>query len=194
MGKDPSRAERFGTAMSGLITSEGYELHHVVDNVPWASIGTGTVVDMGGSHGDVMIAVAQTFPYLHCIVQDLSSTVESSPQPPANLENRVSFMVHDFFTEQPIKRAAVYYFRWIFHNWSDAYCLKILRNLIPALEQGALIVINDVCLPEPNTLPVMMERHIRFDFDPFLEWSSNSSSQDVRFSDAAVTELSRARK
>lgn len=164
MGKDPCRAERFSAAMSGLITSEGYELHHVVGNIPWASVGTGTVVDLGGSHGDAMMAVAQSFPSLHCIVQDLPQIIESSPLPPAHLKDRISFMAHDFFTEQPMKGAAIYFFRWIFHNWSDAYCLKILQNLIPALEPGALILVNDACLPEPNTLPLMMERHIRFDF------------------------------
>ncbi len=166
MEKDPRRAERFGAGMSALMTSEGYELHHVIENIPWASIGTGTVVDIGGSHGDAMIAVAKSFPSLHFIVQDLPHTIETSPQLPPDLKHRISFMVHDFFTAQPIKGAAVYYLRWIFHNWSDTYCIKILRNLIPALEPGARIIVNEVCLPEPNTLPLMTERDIRFEFVP----------------------------
>ena len=71
-------------------------------------------------------------------------------------------MSHDFFTEQSVKNADVYFFRWIFHNWSDEYCVRILRNLIPALKPHARIVLNDACLPEPNTLSVMAERRVRY--------------------------------
>jgi len=53
----------------------------------------------------------------------------------------------DFFTEQP-SVADVYYFRWIFHNWSDKYCIQILRNLIPSLRPGARIVIHERVLPD----------------------------------------------
>ena len=62
--EDPRRAERFGASMSALITSKGYELHYIIENIPWASFGSGTVVDLGGSHGDAMIAVAKQFPTL----------------------------------------------------------------------------------------------------------------------------------
>lgn len=45
---------------------------------------------------------------------------------------------------------AVYYFRWIMHNYSIPYAVKILKNLVPALKPGARIVINDHCLREPG--------------------------------------------
>lgn len=45
---------------------------------------------------------------------------------------------------------AVYYFRWIMHNYSTPYAVKILKNLVPALKPGARIVINDHCLREPG--------------------------------------------
>jgi len=70
-------------------------------------------------------------------------------------------MAHDFLTEQPVKYADVYFFRWIFHNWSDKYCIKILRNLIPALKVNARIVINDNVLPEPGTMPIFREERLR---------------------------------
>ena len=49
LGKDPQRAARFSAGLSALITSEGYELHHIFDRTPWASFGSVTVVDLGGS-------------------------------------------------------------------------------------------------------------------------------------------------
>jgi len=73
----------------------------------------------------------------------------------------------DILTPQPIVGADVYYLRNIFHNWSDQYCIKILRNLIPALQPGASIVINDVVIPKPGTLSPTRERDIRSAKEPF---------------------------
>lgn len=162
ISKYPFRAERLGKGMSALITSEGYEPRHIIEKVPWASLRGETIIDIGGAHGDTALAIAKSNPSLKIIVQDLQPVIESRPKFTIDLEDRVTFMAHDFFTEQPIKNAAVYLFRWIFHNWSDKYCLLILRNLIPALKPNARIIINDVCLPEPNTLSLSVERQIRY--------------------------------
>lgn len=70
-------------------------------------------------------------------------------------------MAHDFITPQPIHGADVYIFRWIFHNWSDKYCVRILKNLIPALKPGAKIVVNDTVLPQPGVLSNWQESRIR---------------------------------
>ncbi|KAI9873469.1 MAG: hypothetical protein M1830_000374 [Pleopsidium flavum] len=158
----PDRAKRFGNAMSSFTTGTGYDLKHLVDNYPWASIGNGTVVDVGGSHGFVCIRLASSFPSIHFIVQDLPEVVDAgSSKMPAAMSDRVTFMAHDFLTEQPVKGADIYFFRWIFHNWSDKYCTQILRSLIPALKPGARVVIMDNVLPEPNTLPLWPEERIR---------------------------------
>ena len=44
----------------------------------------------------------------------------------------------------------VYFFRWIFHNYSTQYAVKILQSLIPALKPGARVIINDHCLRDPG--------------------------------------------
>jgi hypothetical protein len=46
----------------------------------------------------------------------------------------------------------VYYFRSIFHNWADKYCVKILQNLVPALKKGARIIIHERVLPTLDAL------------------------------------------
>ena len=96
-------------------------------------------------------------------MQELASAVDSGASSlPSELSNRVEFMPHDFFTEQPDKGADVYSFRWIFHNWSDEYCIRILRSLTPALKNGAMILINDNVLPEPGTMGFWQERRLRY--------------------------------
>jgi hypothetical protein len=111
----------------------------------------------------VSIAIAEKNPSLKFIVQELPSmrppNVVGNLTPP-ELEGRVTLTTHDFFTPQPIT-ADIYYFRWIFHNCSDVYAIKILQNLVPALKPGAKILINDGILPEPGTIGVMEEKSIR---------------------------------
>lgn len=147
--------------MSLLSLDDGYSPRHLVDNYPWASIGKGTVVDVGGSHGSFSLAIAQAFP-LTCIVQDKPEVLaDLTTAVPTDLKDRLKFMAHDFFAEQPVHDADVYLFRWIFHDWSDKYSVRILKALIPALKKGARIVIHEYILPEPGAIPLLQERQLR---------------------------------
>ena len=117
---------------------------------------------MGGSHGFACIHLAKVFPDLNFVVQDLPPVVATGAKTlPSELADRIEFMVHDFLKEQPVKNADVYFFRWIFHNWSDKYCIQILRNHILALRKGSCIAINDNVLPEPGALPLWREERLR---------------------------------
>ena len=140
--------------------AEGYEPVHLVENYPWAAIGAGTVVDVGGSLGVFGIAIAERFPRLNCIVQDQLEVIADA-KVPSGLEDRVSFMAHDFFSVQPVKNADVYLFRWIFHDWSDEYATRILKALTPALKNDARIVVHEYVLPRPGVLPNHRERVLR---------------------------------
>ena len=161
--ENPERMNRFKDAMSFLQTFPGLETSHVVGAFDWASLGDGLVVDVGGSHGLVCQDLAKAFPSLRLVVQDLPKVVEDAKAKlPAEFADRVTFMVHDMFTEQPIKGADVYYFRWILHDWSDKYCIKILKSLIPALKPGARVMFSERCLEAPCTLPLRQERWNRF--------------------------------
>ena len=86
---------------------------------------------------------------------------------PTDLKGRVTFMAHDFFEPQPVKKAKAYFLRAILHDWGNPTCVKILRNLLPALEDGDRVLISDSILPPPNVLPNNLESRIR-SVDPFL--------------------------
>ncbi|KAI0900092.1 S-adenosyl-L-methionine-dependent methyltransferase [Annulohypoxylon nitens] len=158
----PERARRFGNAMRSFTQGTGFELSHIVDNFPWRDIENGTVVDVGGSQGFVCFALARKYPALSFVVQDLDPVIAAADKDaPADLSSRVKFMVHDFLSEQPVRGADVYFFRWIFHNWSDKYCIQILRNLIPALKPGAKIIVNDNVPPQPGVMSRWQEDRLR---------------------------------
>ena len=166
--KTPARLQRFAQAMSTFSISSTAEPARLISAYPWATLGKGekaTLVDMGGSFGSASIVLAEQFPNLRCIVQDLPGTIAKT-KVPAGLEDRITFMAHDFFTEQSVV-ADVYFFRFIFHDWSDKYCVLILKNLVPALKPGALILINEFVLPESGATPSERERSIRYFIIPF---------------------------
>lgn len=106
-------------------------------------------------------ALAKSFPSLKFIVQDLESVISSANLAPET-SSRIELMAYDFLTEQPVKNADVYFFRWIFHNWSDKYCIQILKNQIPALKNNAKIIVVDNVLPEPGTLSLWQEERLRY--------------------------------
>ena len=162
MSSNEERARRFAGAMEAFGGGPDISPSFLVKGFPWASLGEGTVVDVGGSSGAVSVAIAEANPSLRFIVQDRPEVIESakSNSMSNHLEERIKFMAHDFMSEQPVI-ADVYLFRYIFHNWPDAYAIKILRQLIPALKPGALVLINDHLLPEPNTSSLTMEREVR---------------------------------
>ncbi|GKT62234.1 O-methyltransferase [Colletotrichum tofieldiae] len=165
-GKDPARAKRFGGAMLSLTGGEGYEVKYLVDSYDFSDIDAkgGTLVDVGGSHGFVCVDLAKKWKKMKFVVQDLPKTVDSTPKPiceDAQVAERIETVAHDFFQEQTVKDADVYFFRWIIHNYSTPYAVSILKNLVPALKPGAKVVIKDHCLREPGQETPWDERIIR---------------------------------
>ncbi|KAL8952686.1 MAG: hypothetical protein Q9222_001423 [Ikaeria aurantiellina] len=162
--QDPSRERRWTTAMSAMASQTNFDF--ILDSFDWPRYFTGTVVDVGGGSGTISEGLALQLPNLNFIVQDSEEVIKQ-----ANInsvvQDRISFMAHDFFTEQPAKFAEVYYFRNIFHNWPDEQCIAILKKLIPALKPGAHIIIDDFGLREPLTLPAYQERAQRSVSDHF---------------------------
>lgn len=145
-------------------TGPGLEASHILDGFEWATIGKGSVVDIGGSHGSLSIAIAQRHPNVSFVVQDRAAVArEGRAKLPSQLANRVSFMAHDFFNEQPIIDADVYLLRWILHDWSDKYAIRILRALKPALKDGAKIIVMEHVLPESGSVPAYQERGLRYE-------------------------------
>ncbi|KAL8772303.1 MAG: hypothetical protein Q9209_002515 [Squamulea sp. 1 TL-2023] len=156
-GKNPERGRRFGAAMRCYTKGEGYDLRHLIKGYNWSSLDHpgAVVVDVGGGHGSVSQALARSTKHIKYVVQDLPGTVEQAQKElPAEFEHRIEFKEHDFFTEQTVKGADIYLTRWILHDWSDKYCVRILKALVPAMEgnKKSRIVLFECVLSElPET-------------------------------------------
>ncbi|KAI1129037.1 S-adenosyl-L-methionine-dependent methyltransferase [Nemania abortiva] len=175
----PGRSLRFANMMRAFTVGDAFDLKYVADFYPWAQHDGGAVVDVGGSQGFVCVELARKFPSIKFVVQDLEPVISGAQgQVPSDVADRVSLMVHDFFLPQPIADADVYFFRWIFHNWSDKYAIKILRCLIPALKPGAKVIINDAILLEPGKMPKAMEARVR-SFDLVMSTIQNAKEREL---------------
>ncbi|KOC09718.1 O-methyltransferase [Aspergillus flavus AF70] len=178
ISNDPRRQAQFITAMRFSHLHPSYHLSHLLDNYDFGT-GECTIVDIGGSHGEVSTEIASRYPQIRCIVQDLPETIADwTTRVPTSLQDRVTCMAHDFLTPQPVHGADVYLLRWILHDWSDKYCVRILRNLVPALKKGARVVVNDICIPEPGELGPKADRDLRF-MDIAMKAFNNARERDV---------------
>lgn len=155
LSEHPDREKRFGNAMRYYSRVEEWSLKHLIRTYPWAKVDRpgATFVDIGGGQGTVSHELVSSTEHLQFIVQDLPGVVEEGrAKLRTEHQNRVSFMAHDFFKEQPVKHADIYFFRWILHDWSDKYCIRILRQLVPAMKEGAKVIVYEaVLLNGPET-------------------------------------------
>lgn len=180
LGKFPQKAARFGMAMTGFSSGPGLEFETLATSYPWHDLpADSTIVDIGSGIGFVSVAIAQAHPTLKFVCQDLPSTIAAAPeQIPSEVKDRITFQGHDFLTPNPVVGAAVYFFRFIFHNWSDVYCIRILQALIPALKPGSRILINDTALPEHGEMSRWEERTLR-DLDMTMLTLLNAREREV---------------
>ncbi|KAL2859608.1 S-adenosyl-L-methionine-dependent methyltransferase [Aspergillus pseudodeflectus] len=161
--KNPDRFERFNQGMAGLSKSGGRSVKQVIEGFPWGDLGEATVVDVGGGNGHVSIALAEAYPSLSFIVQDLEGAITSGAASlPASLQDRITFEVHNMFTPQTRQGIDVFYLRHILHDWPDDWAVKILKNLVPALKPTSRIIISDSVIPPPDQLHGLHERFVRY--------------------------------
>lgn len=122
-------------------------------------------IQVGGSNGHASIALAEAFPNLKFVVQDLPNTIESSGPVPETLSSsiagRLRYQHHDFFTPQPLKEVDVFLLRMIIHDWPTAEATQIIRNLVDSMKPGGKLIIMDTVLPRPGSVPAVTEAALR---------------------------------
>lgn len=148
IGGNPDRARRFANSMKVFVDRPEYDASYVrlcpkafelasrslillqiVDHYDWALLGEVHVVDVGGAQGHISAKLARRYDNLNIIVQDMEKVIDGA-RVPQDLIGRLRFSAHDLFAPQPVP-GDVFIFRWILHNWADAYCVKILRVGVP---------------------------------------------------------------
>lgn len=92
--KDPERAARFASSMSGFSDLPYYSPLYLINGYDWSS--ARKVVDVGGGDGRIARELVEHFDELQVIVQDLPRTIDGAAPPSTN---RIALSAHDFFQE-----------------------------------------------------------------------------------------------
>ncbi|KAI4225567.1 MAG: hypothetical protein L6R36_003818 [Xanthoria steineri] len=182
----------FALAMAGGGKASGAA--HAFD-YPWGDLANGLVVDVGGGVGGFVLQLLPVYPQLKFVVQDRLENVQQGEEdifpreaPDAIPSGRVRFMAHDFFQENPVKGADVYWLRGILHDWSDGYCVQILKGLKAAMSPSSKILICDPVMnttfgcpeiaPAPYPLPANYGYHYRYCYNRDLALMSTINGME----------------
>lgn len=159
---DPKRAMRFMSGMQAINHVPGYAIENISGVFDWASLGDAYIVNVGGARGEAAIELAKNFDNVKFLVQDSPMMIQGAESAvPEDLRDRVEFAPHELFEPQKTK-AQVYFFRMVLRNLADKYATQALKAQIPVLQKGVKILIQDVCMPEPNAIPLWRERTSRY--------------------------------
>ncbi|KAF5372422.1 hypothetical protein D9757_009933 [Collybiopsis confluens] len=92
------------------------------------------VVDIGGGIGSAMIPLANNFPNLQIIIEDVPAVIKDGTTRSQESDRKNAI----FFGEQPVKDAAVFHIRRVLHNWSDRYAnaFYLLSTKLPPQNQA----------------------------------------------------------
>ena len=131
--------------------------------------------------GGFDIQLSHLYPDLTFVIQDRAPVLKIAEtdvwpreNPSALSAGKVQFIVHDFFTPNPIKQAEVYWLRSILHDWSDDYCVSILSALRSAMhpQKSRILICDqlmnttigcpDVLPSAPEPLPANYGINVRF--------------------------------
>ncbi|KAJ5689653.1 O-methyltransferase family protein [Penicillium macrosclerotiorum] len=124
------------------------------------------IVDIGGNQGVDLQRFADTFSDFDCelILQDLPETIKNIPGP---LDRKIQPIAYDFFTNQIIKEADIYYLKSVLHDWDDIASQKILSNTAKAMGSNSRLLINEIVLADTE------ESLVRADMDMLMLFLSN---------------------
>jgi O-methyltransferase domain len=144
--KHPYELELFAEAMRSFSAATGTAVAETYD-----FSGIHTLADIGGSQGLILSLVLQKYPNMRGILFDLPAVVKGAPSfiKSYGVESRIDVMGGDFFQSIP-NGADAYLLKHILHDWSDEYCLRILKNIYAVTKPGTKLLVVDAVIGARN--------------------------------------------
>jgi SAM-dependent methyltransferase len=144
MARDPEQAAIFDAAMAAFTAQTAIAVAAAYDFSPF-----GTVMDVGGGNGALLIGILEANAALRGIVFDMPRVIDGASKKiaAAGLAARCDAVGGDFFKDVP-SGADAYLLKHVIHDWDDAKAVTILRNCLRALPpQGKLLIVEGVYPP-----------------------------------------------
>ncbi|HUK34455.1 MAG TPA: methyltransferase [Vicinamibacterales bacterium] len=140
--KDQAYSQVFNDAMTALSAPVAGAAIDVYD-----FSGIGTLVDVAGGHGEVLMSILKAHPKVRGVLADLGHVVEGAKPriASAGLADRMEAVACDFFQAVPAGGDA-YIMKHIIHDWDDERASVILKNIATAMgaKKGRVILLESV--------------------------------------------------
>jgi hypothetical protein len=148
LAQHPDDAANFTQAMIGV---HGDEPPAIVAAYDFS--GFGTVVDVGGASGNMLVEILRRYPGPHGVLFDLPHVVRDAPERfRANgLGDRIRVEGGSFFESVPAGGDA-YVLSHVIHDWSETQCLTILGNCHKAMKPDAKLLIVEMVIPDGDEM------------------------------------------
>ena len=146
MAQHPEEVALFSETMVGF---HGMEAAAVAAGYDFS--GLGTIVDVGGATGNMLINILSRHKSPRGILFDMPHVVTGAAQPirAAGLADRLTVASGSFFDAVPSGGDA-YLLSHVIHDWSEPQCLTILGNVRRAMNPGARVLLIEMVLPPGN--------------------------------------------
>lgn len=147
LAKHPDESATFNEGMVGFSTGIGEAVVAAYDFSKFT-----TLVDVGGGHGAILLAILKAFPKLQGVVFDSPHVVAGASEPirTAGVADRCTAVGGNFFEAVPASDA--YILKHILHDWNDADCGRILTAIRKAARPGAKLLLVEAVIP-PGDAP-----------------------------------------
>jgi hypothetical protein len=144
---DPYEASLFSETMIGVHGAEPATVAAAYD-----FSGFGTIVDVGGSTGNLLVHVLKLHAGPRGVLFDQQAVLAMAPEflKKSGMEDRISLESGSFFESVPAGGDA-YLMSHIIHDWSEEQCLTILGNCRKAMKPDSKVLLVEYVLPADNT-------------------------------------------
>ncbi|KAK9122376.1 hypothetical protein Syun_019993 [Stephania yunnanensis] len=99
------------------------------------------LVDVGGGIGTTISIITSKYPTIKGINFDLPHVIEHASTFPG-----VKHIGGDMF--ECVPKGEAIFVKWILHDWSNEYCLKLLKNCYDSLPSDGKLIVVEAILPE----------------------------------------------
>eukprot|EP00977_Amphora_coffeiformis_P004806 scaffold1033_cov171-Amphora_coffeaeformis.AAC.23 len=156
---EPEREEGFGRAMWSL---EGLGGKAMAMDAPFNKFDR--FIDIGGSLGHFLYKIMLNNPGIEGILLDRPEVIENAKKLwyeddgmyKDGTQESLTMINGDFFDSSAIPEGRdgdVYFMRYILHDWQEAECLKILRNLHEKMKgKKTTLLIGECAMPNRDTI------------------------------------------
>lgn len=107
------------------------------------------IVDVGGGHGGLLMALLAKAPHAKGVVFDLEQGIGAAREAGLGRDPRVELVAGNFF-ESVVPGGDLYALKYILHDWDDDRCVTILRNIGKGLAPGGKVLVAEHLVGPPN--------------------------------------------